>query len=587
MIPLKTRFLLLLAGFLFCHAFFALHKAALGFDFTDEGVHLSWPMGLLFGEKLFAREIGTLIRLCQLVPFLILKLHPSTTLYEFRLVGWALHLAAFSALSLCLFRLSRAPLLSLLVPSVPFFASNTLTLIVPSYDPTSSDLLVGFFSLRMLAVFSDPPRRLWLNALAGGALFLAVLCYPPLLAITGLVFIIDIIDLCRSRPKAAPWTRAGASNLASLFTYALCGGGFGGYLIFSGALARWQERIPLVRSFALTSLHQNPFEFYAGLAGFFFTHSQFFLLVSLSALLVLPVMIVVRRLYPGWEWRYLTHGFAVLSLAGLSVVYFCDYDYLASFFSLTGIALTGLYLGIGGENCDEREGALKLCVLLSAVASLIYSTSTTFYTAYFSLKIGALGLPFCYSVSLIRLVNPRGIKFSFSAVYMPILLGAAVLELGNFYYHSVYRDASPPQLTAVFSIPKLQQVKSTPERVRGVEELYYYMKPRIRYGEPLLVYDDCPVLYYLLDAKPAYGLTWARQNDISPATLQTLAAEFASQPMPRYAIRTVVDVSKNDWPHAARMRYEHYPLNDTVMANYELEKTIFPFEVWRLKPGKE
>ncbi len=583
MIPPKTRFLLLLAGFLSCYAFFALHKAALGFDFTDEGAYLSWPMGLLFGEKLFAREIGTLIRLCQIIPFLILKLHPSTTLYEFRLVGWALHLVAFSTLSLCLFRLSRAPLLSLLVPSVPFFASNPLTLIVPSYNATSSDFLVVFFSLRMLAVFSDPPRRLWLNALAGGALFLAVLCYPPMLAIAGIVF---IFDLCRSRPKAAPWTRASVSNLASLLTYALCGGGFGGYLLFSGALARWKERIPLARSFALTSLQQHPLQFYAGLAGFFFTHTGFFLLVSLSALLVLFAMIVGRRLYPDWEWRHLTHGFAVLSLAGLSVVYFRDRYCLPSFFSLASITLTGLYLCTGGENRDESECALKLYVLLSAVASLIYSTSTTFYTAYFSLKIGAFGLPFCYSVSLIRLVNPRGVKLAFSAAYIPIMLGVIVLELGDYYDHSVFRDASPPQLTASFSIPKLQHVKSTPERVRGVEALYNYIKPRIRYGEPLLVYDHCPVLYYLLDAKPAYAMTWAREDNISPATLQTLAAEIASQPKPRYAIRNVVEVEQNDWPHADRMHYDHYPLNDTVMANYVLEKTIFPFEVWRLKSSQ-
>jgi hypothetical protein len=330
-------------------------------------------------------------------------------------------------------------------------------------------------------------------------------------------------------------------------------------------------------------LQHHPFQFYAGLAEFFFTHGPFFLLVSLSALFVLFVTIVGQRLYPGHEWRHLPHRFAILSLAGLSLVYCLDYYSLASFFSLVGIALTGLYLGAGGKNRDESEGALKLWVLLSAVASLIYSTSTTYYNAYISLLIGALGLPFCYSISLIRLVNPRGVKLAFGGACTPILLGAAVLELGDFYYQSVYRDATPPQLTAVFSIPKLQHVKSTPERVRGVEELYYYMKPRIRYGEPLLVYDDCPLLYYLLDAKPAYALTWAHHDGIPPAVLQALAAEFASQTLPRYAIRTVVDVSKNDWPHAARMHYEHYPLNDAVMANYVLEKIIFPFEIWKLK----
>jgi hypothetical protein len=31
------------------------------------------------------------------------------------------------------------------------------------------------------------------------------------------------------------------------------------------------------------------------------------------------------------------------------------------------------------------------------------------------------------------------------------------------------------------------------------------------------------------------------------------------------------------------MSYDNYPLNATVTSHYELEHTIFPFEIWRRK----
>ena len=70
-----------------------------------------------------------------------------------------------------------------------------------------------------------------------------------------------------------------------------------------------------------------------------------------------------------------------------------------------------------------------------------------------------------------------------------------------------------------------------------------------------------------------------------PAALRRLNQEFESRPLPRYAIRTLVDPSDAVWSTAKRINYDNYPLNQTVMANYELEQTIFPFEIWRLKPA--
>src|SRR5437868_9995061 len=108
-------FLCWLGGFLLLYAAYGVKRVTLGVDFTDEGEYLSWPLLTLFGERPFSSEIMTLIKPIGLFLSLPFKLNPGLTLYEIRLFGWALHLAAFSAFSSYLFVLTRAPLRSLLI----------------------------------------------------------------------------------------------------------------------------------------------------------------------------------------------------------------------------------------------------------------------------------------------------------------------------------------------------------------------------------------------------------------------------------------------------------------------------------------
>jgi hypothetical protein len=162
-------------------------------------------------------------------------------------------------------------------------------------------------------------------------------------------------------------------------------------------------------------------------------------------------------------------------------------------------------------------------------------------------------------------------------------LALAVCCVARDHYDNIQRDAPRAKLVAPFSYPKLHGIKSTPERVHAVEALCNYLLPRLARGQELLVYDDCPMLYYLLDTRPAYGLAWAVRYSQSMETLALLDAEFRARPLPQYAIRTLVDVSQVDWSRSAPTRYDHYPINETVLANYDLEKTIFPFEIWRLR----
>jgi hypothetical protein len=120
------------------------------------------------------------------------------------------------------------------------------------------------------------------------------------------------------------------------------------------------------------------------------------------------------------------------------------------------------------------------------------------------------------------------------------------------------------------------------ERVAAVDTLYDYLHPRLARGETLLVYDECAMLFFVFDAMPAYPWAGAKRYNLRAETLVLLDRELTSKPLPRFAIRTLVDVSNPVWKDAPRTSYSDYPLNATVEANYHLVRTIFPFEVWEL-----
>src|SRR5688572_11542694 len=127
-------FVVFLGASLLLYSCYGLHRFTLGVDFTDEGVFVSLPMRILFGEKLFASELLTLLRPVSNFLFILYKLDPGITLYEVRLLGWSVHLVAVAILSVYVFRLSGAPFQSLLIASVPLFACHVFGLAPPSYN---------------------------------------------------------------------------------------------------------------------------------------------------------------------------------------------------------------------------------------------------------------------------------------------------------------------------------------------------------------------------------------------------------------------------------------------------------------------
>jgi hypothetical protein len=273
---------------------------------------------------------------------------------------------------------------------------------------------------------------------------------------------------------------------------------------------------------------------------------------------------------------------ALLAIVSLILSFSHEPEFLTSAFVLACLTIVMTQL-FDLPKCGYSERHVGLLLVVSIVGAFLYATTTYYFHPLRSWTSGALGLPFAFAVGLTQLLKGKPAQSSVIRVVTLTSLPLAVICVATAHYHSVQRDAQPSQLTASFSVPKLRHIRSTLERTQAIDALYAHLHPKIARGEPLLVFDDAPMLYYLFDAMPAYGLAWANQRYQRLAALEQLNHELRSGPLPLYAIRVLVDLSNTAWSDAPRVMYEHYPLNETVLEQYELEKTIFPFEIWRRK----
>ena len=569
-----------LAAFILLYGGYGLKRLTLGIDFTDEGAYLSWPMRMLFGEKLFSSDLGTLLRPLVAHLFILFKLHPGLTVYEFRLLGWGLHLLSFSILSLYVFRLSNAPVLSPLLASVPLFVCNIFGLASPSYNSLSSDFLLMALSLRGLAAIDGASGKLPLNIGSGLALFLATLAHPALGLVAAVMLLREL--LARDLAQNLIRRRLTGSN-AGVLVFAGCWLVFVLYLAGSGALADWIQRTAMFRSFTVTALNTHPVRIFLQLLTYPFSYSLLARVFTLAALITLGAL----RLFSHRGAEPATERAALLLVFLLGASLVCGFSYEADFlptgFALACLVLIGTHsLGLAGKILPV-DPETRFLLLMSGLGAVVYASFTFYFSPLRSWTSGILALPFAFATGSALLLRARPAGSGGLRILVTASLMLAVAGTAWEHYQNIYRDAGPAKLPALFHLAKFAHIRSTEERVRAVEALYDNLHPRLARGEPLLAFDDCPMLYYLFDAMPAYGLTWATRYTQSPAALQQLDRELRARPLPRYAIRTLVDLSNPVWSTAPRTSYDNYPLNDTVLAHYELEQTIFPFEIWRLK----
>jgi hypothetical protein len=257
-------------------------------------------------------------------------------------------------------------------------------------------------------------------------------------------------------------------------------------------------------------------------------------------------------------------------------------DYLSHFFfptsyCLVGFASAAMYIVASIRGLTTAGPGDCLCILLSLVSTLVYSASTFFFDYYYSWNVGILGLTFAFFFSVNSMFGQKR-EGAFSHAYGALLMALAVVA-ARYNYYGVRRDAPVQKLTAEFHVPALRGIRSSPERVQAVEAVYAYMSPRLAADRRLLVYDDCPMLYFVLNADQVYGLGWAMNEYLSPATHELLVREFTRN-LPVYVIRTQAKIKTEDWSGAPREPYSaDYLLDHTVNSLYDVEHVIYPFEI--------
>ncbi len=562
---------------------FAVNKSTLGVDFTDEGFYVAAPMRLAMGEPLFSSEILTLIRPFEIVTQFLFFLPGSPSLYEFRLIGWILHIGSYLLLAWALFQECRSAAVALLAAAVPFFVSFAWpsAIATPSYKSLSTDFLVIFLACYHAAHHWHGMRAAaGLRVSAGLALFIASVCYPPLAVIFACTAAFEFLSVRRSTgPRAHRWGLA----LTSL-TGLTAGLVMLAWLGATGARTQWLERISLTQSFSLTSVRTGGPAFYGHLFAELFTKLEAFTRhTKVAGVLAVFLLVAPKRTLQEWASLVLIL-FQIYTLYVLGNHYigpaYADHFFFPTAYCLAAVTWAGLLVLIELRLGLSGGPVTLFCVLLSIIAGLLYATATYFFDYYYSWNNGILGLSFAFSFALVR---PLAAQAPHQRHWRWLLVPGLLLATGYaalYNFNGVRRDAPIPGLTARFDIPPLRGIRSTPARQQTLEALYGYLSPRLEGDRRLLVFDHAPMLYFILKAMPAYGMAWAFQEGVAASTHEQLVRDFLSHPLPRYAVRTRVDLSEADWRTAPPIAYgDSYLLNATVEKHYRLERVIGPFEI--------
>jgi hypothetical protein len=567
---------------------FAVRKAALGVDFTDEGLYAVAPWELAKGAAPYPADLMTVWHPFCLVSQLLFKMDGSLTLYQLRLCGWSLHILAYLVLALALCRRFSAVVIPFAASAASFFISFAWpsAIATPSYNSLSSDFLLLFLCCYHVGDSVAGKGRLILNWSAGAMLLLAVVCYPTLLVVAALFVGFDCSGLWASRPRALGPASSRAHATAA---FALLGVVLLAFLWSKGSLGFWLARLDLIRSaipgnfapqarplFVVRLFH----DLFTGRPEF----GRYAVVSACSAVAVIA----------GRKWR-LSDRFGEAALLGLGAygIYLVEHFYgddseLGHFFFPTAycvvaVSLLIVFSATQAFGARRRGGAENACLALSGVACIVFAASTHYFSYYYSWNAGLRALPFAFTLLLMEALTLRGWPGRIASV--GVLLGLLQLAYigGRYNYYGVRRDSPVAELRYPFEAPALRGVRSSKERVDAVDALYEFMKSHEALGGALVAYNDCPMVYFILGCQPAYGMCWARNDTISLKTQRWLADDMLSRPLPRYALRAIADPSDADWRKARAEDYREYPLNEVIERNYSRKATIYPFDVYELK----
>jgi len=508
------------------------------------------------------------------------------SLREIRLCGWTLHIVVYLCLFIIVYRECRSTVMAAGASAVSFFVTFSWpsTLATPNYKSLSTDFLVLHLCLLVASTRCSVRAAIFLRCAAGVTLLAASISYPSLILLVPLVFGFEAREFVRIPGRM----RYRITKFCATATVLAAGFGLLVWLWADGAIGRWMARIAMTQSYSLVEVRNRGVAFYIDLVGDIATKTSSFSYYVATTLCLVFAAFFFRKMASGLWLRIVLGIFQFYSIYLIIAQYggdqYVEHYFFPTAYCLAGVGSIVVFAIAEIDYPAPVSDAAQFAIIASLISSLVYCTSTYFRGYYSTWNSGLLGLPFAvslvFAVQLARWATNSKILLALAGIALTSLASVAA----RYNYSGVYRDAEVAKLTATFVIPPLRGIRSSPDRVQAIESLYAYLKPKLFPGEPLLIFDQGPMLYFVLDAKPAYGLAWAVRQAISDSTHEHLVRDLLSNPLPKYAIRIIINPSDISWTHSAKVSYgDEYLLNRTVESRYKVDRLIFPFEVLQLR----
>jgi len=572
---------------------YGLLRIRLGLDLTDEGFYLSAPLRFALGDVPFRDDISNPVRLFDLFLWPVYSTFPKITVWQLRLIGLGIHLAAVTSVTVLLRRYAPAYLIALIAGSAAFAYEWIWT---PNYNLMGADFLTIGLCLWIAGCRSPRSfRNTGLAAAAGLCLFIGIMSYFPFFAVLIVPLFAFIPGPARNNLRSPSFR----TTVETLGTAAFLFLSAAALLFYAGLFEDWLNAAKFAFS---TQGSGRPF---TERIPAYLSH----LWVSLpNTLLVAAIILISHRLIlwkqESQSWRGVWGGTILLTSAavGLLIAYYPPPIYRWEqypaphfiFFAVLAFHLVSLWWLrslFGAKNILNYEWKSVWALLLPAglLLTVIHSLSSTngFVNSFYSMTLfAALGVTALFQAAINKSkARIGGFQTKRTAFWLAAILApytALALVAG---YNDVYCDASPARLNAKFQNFRLEKLRSTPGRVDPLEETLDFLTKRLIPGETFLAYYEIPIFYYLTWTRPALNHTWTNLWWTAEQMQDNIDIMIEKGRMPRYSLRCVVHPWGLGEPEIPKtipysINPELDPVHAFVRANYRPVALFYPFQVW-------
>lgn len=576
--------ILLFACVLFLGVF---HAKKGGINLTDEGLYFSAPYRYSFGAVPFKDAIHNATRQYDLLMAPIFQVFPNITVLQYRTTGVLLHLSSIVAVFF-LFSKLAPPILVAAFCAIFFFVNTFAGIPTPSYNSLVTAFGLWTFVLWMLGLFGKTFRKKCVFIILS-AIFMCLTIASNISALVILIvpFVSTVFFWLKGRRQEAQLTVIFIVVVSFIFLFA-------SILLFTSGI--WPYFLEAIINDATSSnLVQG------GIIGKISRTWEGIMSVALNSL-YLVYLITNIGIFLLWIVGKLKGklGFLImiLSIFGMLIFFFPVSKYPAFDFVLVIFSI--LCFPIVLINFFIYENRERIILILGTFWSLVQIISFGMLStnALQSTVKGAFLLFLVAILSIYKLLSIFVKKNRFKKVYVFCLMSLIIIIFTirgiNTYLNTIYLEVDYNKLTTAFKHPKLAGIYSVPEKIKPLEDLLEYLKPKLMKGDYLIAYNDLPILYYLTDTQPLYPNVWSFEYwwplEYRKKLMQKMLTNGKNA---QYAVHMVTNPGYG-WgtPITEGLSFDLKEIGECLLCNYVennyvLEKYIFPFEVWRKGKGEK